>query len=230
MFPDLCTRMKHSAKDLPRNQTIIVNELDGADGSFVCYHFLTLFLRSTNGIVYIFALRHSRSHYESVLAKLGVRLKNCIEQNRFKIFDLTSTFANDEKNISSDFCLSDQTKLIEEDFKDFIDINKPFLFLIDDISVLLDLTNNFRQVFNFIQQFRKLTLKNDGVFVAVTCSYQYADNETDNERVSAIISHYANWLIKIKPLTTGWAKDVQGEVKKNMCFFSVKCVITSFLL
>lgn len=89
MFPELCIQLDHDLKKLPDQEIILVDQSDNADGSFVSYHYLALYLRgAVNPKVYVIACKRSVSHYNNVLARLGVQLMRNIEQQKCQFFNV----------------------------------------------------------------------------------------------------------------------------------------------
>uniref|UniRef100_A0A915L9W1 Elongator complex protein 6 n=1 Tax=Romanomermis culicivorax TaxID=13658 RepID=A0A915L9W1_ROMCU len=201
--------MKHDLKNLPSNQTIVVEESDNADGSFLIYHFLSLFLRSpANAKVYLVSCRQTVNHFNTVLSKLGVQFKRSIDQNRCRIFDLMNHFRVNDFN----FDVNKSIELIESDFSTFCDqVNSPILFIIDDVSILFDFGLPIDEIYRFFHALRFCAKQRKACFSLTLSTYD--DNLLENhEKFAKIVRYYADYLLKVEKLKTGLSKEVSGTL------------------
>lgn len=175
------------------------------DGSFLLHHLLSSALRVKQQ-VYFFNIAQTWAHYKSVQTKLG---------NATILTDMTnsSKLINFElMNLSQDF-ISIDVNDVESRLKEIFSNLKPkltgqaekVLIVIDDLSVLnlIGCSENFILEFmNSIGEYR------DKVDLVV-----YLQSLQSNIQLVNEMKYLADSYVLLDSLMTGYAKDIQGQVK-----------------
>ncbi|VDO91911.1 unnamed protein product [Soboliphyme baturini] len=225
MYVELGAKMGHSCQSLPEQQMVLIRYSWELDGSFLLYHFLSMYFRA-NGRVLLVAVSNSAEHYDAVLAKFGFTVKRLVERKVCYVIDVLkllssgswSNIASDGQGNLSDVkeenvaemnslklmdvlwnCLSAASSVIQQDQQ------SPVLVVVDDVSLLNDFGVPLHRIIGFLHGCRKVAGPRSCFCVSTSAEQRHT-------LLSAYLSHMATWLLDVRPLGTGMSSDVHGQV------------------
>lgn len=193
------------------------------DGSFIIHHMLSSILRApvSSSITFLVTLSQTFSHYKSVQVKLGnaAQFNNALNTHQLVHVDLMDSLSQSalqtEHDFKSDFnraFASIQTKLASFSPEQRINV------IIDDLSIasLIGLEDNI--ILNFLSKLRSLI---DHLFLIVYI--QISDPVI--KFLANDLAHVADRLIQIESLSTGYSKEIDGQVR--FILFSLNLIFKS---
>ncbi|KAF7811443.1 elongator complex protein 6 [Senna tora] len=191
---------------------VLVEDCVETSGAFVLHHLLKSSLSSHPSSVVIFlAFSHPFPHYDRILRKLGCNLAAQRDNSRFFFIDMLMLQCPDEgrpsqKGLAAVFeKIEGVIRTLHPDSMNSVTI------MIDDISLLEVAANgSSNDVLDFLHYCLTLTSEYGCTFVAL----DHKDIYLNGERPILILEmeYLADILIKAKPLATGLAKDVHGQL------------------
>ncbi|XP_031785329.1 elongator complex protein 6 [Nasonia vitripennis] len=216
---------------------IFIEEQHNADANFVL-HAITSHCRDTNKIV-CFALFHNTfGHFHNVGMKLGYNLrkelnssvriveplkiisKNIHRENKayaapqvtdnklpeFDIKNKSSHLVKQLAQIIKDECISIKKGLI----------NQKVYLIIDDLSHLFDFGLSFQDIWLFIRYLRSFVNFEPHLTFCIASHVYKAAQEVCHPNITAIcLRHFADLVINVQPLETGFSKNVSGKMIVN---------------
>lgn len=207
----------------------------GTDSSFVLHHFLSYFLRCQNRVCFV-ALSHTFNHYNSVATKLGTPLAGHRDSGSLLFMEVLKEIGNELGKESEaqqgncDRARSEGTmghgfhssamylKNIYKNISKFVhdsEGNAPYLLVVDDVSVLLDLGFTVKDVFMFLRYLQGLVKnghKKTGTLLSLVKS-ELDGEEEDADCLSKQLIHLSDITFHCTALSSGYCKDVHGQVK-----------------
>lgn len=170
------------------------------DGSFLVHFFISNCIKQTSAKTFLITLSQTFSHYKSVQTKLGNLsiLNNLITNEKFFSYDLMNKInENSSTNFFDDVLSKIQTSIQKSS-------NEKFYVIIDDLSVaqLTGFADN--KLLKFITQLQSLS---DELHLIVYSQSFYSNKYFINDLV-----HMSDLYFKVEPLSTGFSKDIQGQV------------------
>jgi len=209
----------------PENEQIVIGDRS-IEGGFLTHYFINLCLKQNRSVCFL-ALSQTFTHYNSVAQKLGLNLLTaCNETKNFK-------FIEGLKCLGSCF---DSTDIKVEDSKPFLDLingdcstilryiesaissttefvsnscHGPVV-IIDDLSILLSAGLDKKDVILFYNGLTQILDSQKGSLI--TFSYLEKDDD-DLEELWSFVSHVSTIRIEFSALSSGFCKDVHGQMK-----------------
>jgi len=188
---------------------IVVTDVN-IDGNFLIHHFISHFTKS-NGSISILGMAQTQTHYSSATHKLGVNLQQLLKDGRLKFIDglqyVCDAFT-DKTNERSP--LKDLTVMVDEAITSTSTHQNGHLFVIDDLTALLNIGCSTQNVFDFIHHCKVMSEKHNISFLLLS----HADMEDDEyAMLSSRLQQYASLHVNAQALRTGYSKDLSGEMQ-----------------
>lgn len=211
---------------------IFVEEHHQADANFVL-HAVASHCRDTNKII-CFALFHNTfGHFHNVGMKLGYNLRKELNSS-VRVFEPlkiisknihceNSSQINDEKPLEFDVrnksneLVKQLVHVIKDEcvtMKKCLTNQKVYL-IIDDLSHLFNIGLNIQDVWLFIRYLRSFVNLEPHLTLCVT-SHVYKAQELCQQNLIAVgLRYFAELVINVQPLETGFSKSVSGKIIVN---------------
>lgn len=228
MFPELNSILEWDSQGPPDEKCITVLER-GSDASFVVHHSLCYYIKNNYNVCFL-ALQQSFSHYANVAKKLGVNLGEAKEKNQLvfieglKSIGAALTNADSESSSSSEwtnmFGTNDGESKLKNLYLKLKEVatsqNSPLLILIDDLTLLLYLGIEVKELVQFYCCLTQLSRSSQQACV-LTLMHLDANEGTLNEDepvelVSRYLQHYSDVVIDVRGLQTGYSREVHGQL------------------
>lgn len=235
MFTELSNILCLDDASAIADKSLLVLE-SATDASLVLHHFLSYFLRNENNVCFL-GLSQTFNHYNSVGTKLGTPLTVHKDSGSLVFIEGLKEIGNLLGNSCDDF---ETTESVQEDIgrsqtfdcsanflkslyqrivqtiKNWQD-NKPFLLIVDDLTVLIDLGFETKDILMFMTYLKGLVRNagdsTNGTLVSlVKTQLDSEDEQTDV--VARQLIHSADTVLYCSALQSGYCKDVHGQVQK----------------
>ncbi|KAL8218230.1 hypothetical protein R6Q57_021603 [Mikania cordata] len=201
-----------SSSRRPQNgRVVLVEDCVETSGAFVLHHLLKRFLSpnlsSSDGIVLFVAFAQPFTHYDRILRKMGCNLLAKRENKRLLFFDMLMLECPDDGVEGGLIALyGNIQKAVEVNSS-----NKNITIMIDDISLLEVATKgSTKDVLNFMHYCHTLTTQFGCTIITVLHEDIYSSG--DGFAFPLQMEYLADITIKTKPLMTGLAADVHGQL------------------
>ncbi|OCT75339.1 hypothetical protein XELAEV_18030518mg [Xenopus laevis] len=225
MFPELNSLLGVTTDTLTLGKFTLLCD-SNTDGSFLVHHFLSYYLRAGCRVCFV-ALVQSFSHYNIVAQKLGVNLSSAKDEGQLVFLEGLKSY--------TDLLFGDKSEAEETNPLCFLragsDLRPLYSFvsaalapsagqswkcpvlILDDLSVLLSLGVTSLQVLDFMHYCRATvcTQYKGNVLCLVHGAEESGDEE--NELVLRSLSHQSHLILQAEGLSTGFCKDVHGQLK-----------------
>jgi len=199
---------------IPPSAFVLATDTVRTDGGFLLVHFLISYLKSGRHVCFV-ALEQSLFHYVSVCRKLGFNLT--AEQNKgtFNFINGLSEPYLWTSSLSSDLSVPLFTFASNGSFQSLFDriyeditkksYNSGFCIIIDSVNLLLNFGKP-KDIFSLIHYLKVLVEeKTDSCLVALI-------HEGEDDKTVKMIIHQSSILISVEELSTGYSKDINGQV------------------
>lgn len=214
-----------------KNQFILVTEHE-ADGSFVIHHFLSTVVRNLHKVVFI-SVAQSFGHYNTVAQKFGthistaksagqlshidglsfcLRLHHDGKQEEEETGDGPSLFTKCVQSRSLRHLYEAVSSLVSSHLAD--NPSSPVSLVVDDLSVLMCLGFSVQSISEFIHYCRVLLNEvSQSSGILITLVHNDADvGDEESLKLTKLLSYQADILIETAGLTSGFSKDVHGQM------------------
>lgn len=184
------------------------------DGSFLLHHFLSNLLKNNeqSSNIFMLTLAQTKSHYKSVQIKLGnsIALNQHLSDEKLITFDMMESLGelinpndqNDKIEPILDTILTNLKEKIRQIKNKTNDSN--FYVIIDDLSIASLMGASESYLFDFVNKIIQLDERlNLIAYVQSFYSNKYLINDW---------AHMADLFIKTECLTTGYTKEIDGQV------------------
>lgn len=217
VFSSFNTHLGFENNQLTQGDFIVVSG-QNIDGNFLMHHFISQYAKN-KGTASILGFAQTLTHYSNVGHKLGVNLTNMVKEQSLHFIDgltliLDAFSKGTSENVlpnpgSTDSTLKQLWKLIRNDISSFTD-GVPHLFIIDDITALINIGFSVQEVFDFVHYCKSLSEKHKTSFL-IGCH----ENEEDEDYslIESRLQQYATMKIHVQALKTGYSKDLSGEMQ-----------------
>lgn len=214
-------------------QSILVSDFTSDDGAFLVHHFISYFLKKspqceTKGKkhVCLVSFTQSLNHYRCVAQKFGLNLRQLQENGSLAFVDglqflgkaivrPRETTENNGKNPLAPALLQQPGNMkdfflyLKSIFNSNEDETLPVV-IIDNLAVLLSLGVPLSQLTAFYQCLRSyICVERRGSLVV------YVNITEEDEREQLLLKHFchmSNCQLQIRGLSTGYCKDIHGEL------------------
>eukprot|EP00252_Welwitschia_mirabilis_P017319 TRINITY_DN38383_c0_g1_i2.p1 TRINITY_DN38383_c0_g1~~TRINITY_DN38383_c0_g1_i2.p1 ORF type:complete len:271 (-),score=40.70 TRINITY_DN38383_c0_g1_i2:241-1053(-) len=213
---------------LKRGKTVLVKDCVATSGAFILHYLVKKGLygssdmpmapaTATNrevqlsdaGILFV-GLKEPFSHYDRILRKLGCNLSAYRKNGQFVFLDMSQIDCNGD----TDNPLYAVYKCIYSYLEKIVTFNgktKSICIMIDDVSLLEIATyGHENHVLDFLHYCCVLTSKQGCSLVLLAHQDIYAN--LDNASLIQHMEHFADIVINVKPLSSGLAADVHGQL------------------
>lgn len=225
MFLELNNFLDFDNKVLPKKFVVSTSD-DSVDHNFVLCHLLMLYLK-TGRKVFQLNLTNDDTFYSSVCQKLAINLKTHISKSAYYSFScpkLLKEFAqaslSDDAHVFSFLSYPGEHERLQklqaevlEHFHRFVgSTSSEVLFMIDDVSSLLNLGLSNSEILKFIHSLRSdNTLRSTGTLFIGT-KFNEHDRDPECFKLCTYLSHLADATIDIRGLSTGHSRDITGQI------------------
>ncbi|KAM4821595.1 elongator complex protein 6 isoform 1-T1 [Thomomys bottae] len=226
MFPELNNLLNTSPDRAEQGKLTLLCD-SKTDGSFLVHHFLSFYLKANCKVCFV-ALLQSFSHYNIVGQKLGVNLTMARERGQLVFLEgLKSTvdifFQTQEEPHPLSFLREAGAGSLQPLYEFVREALKPVdreeatwrfpVLLVDDLSVLLSLGLGAVAVLDFVHYCRATVCwELQGNVVALLHNSGEAEDE-ENDLLLNGLSHQSHLILQAEGLSTGFCKDVHGQLK-----------------
>ncbi|XP_041046360.1 elongator complex protein 6 isoform X2 [Carcharodon carcharias] len=215
--------------DGPKEGKAVLLSDKQTDGSFLVHHFLSFYLKGGCKVCFL-GLVQSFNHYSLVAQKLGVHLAAAREKGQLVFLEGLRSSLDlilSDRQDSTPQTLSPLQFLISPnaslqclyDFvcKSLLETSETTwkfpVLIIDDLSVLLSLGVTPVNIMNFIHYCRAtICSKFMGNIVTLMHNTEHLEDE-ENNFVAKSLSHQCHLILEVEGLTTGYCKDIHGQLK-----------------
>lgn len=215
-------------QDLIRDTFIFITKDSTSDINFVFREILLHYIRNDYSVI-LLNLSQSSAHYSHLLLKSGVNQRQLRENQRFFIIDgmseieklADSTSSDTEGNevfsaLFSDCEDAERTKKLYLHIKTVIESSvansKPFVLLIDDVNILLNLGFSLNAINVFVNNCRSLCRLQVNARNILLIGSTYETRDACNCWMNNYLLHLTDISIQVKGLNTGYSKDAHGKV------------------
>lgn len=217
---------------------VLIEGCHGADSSFVLHHFVSGYLKSGFNLCFI-GLSQSFNHYNSVGIKLGASFIDARENGNLVYIEALKLLGEEILKYESetDMSILQSSKLLHFENNNHSGLkklyhhckycvqdlltkhpDKPLLLVIDDVSVLRLIGYDSLDVIYFMSYLRALMSTYCGCLVVQTLCDTTGEDQ-DKDPAVQHIHHQSECFIKVEALSSGYCKDVHGQVSlKYLCF------------
>lgn len=197
-------------------------ESSGTDGSFLMHHLLNSILRDASpSLTFLLTFSQTLSHYKSVQIKLGnsTQLNQALANEKLVHIDQMTQLSQCELEItttsSSNNDENDEKTRLKRIFDKAIPVIKEkvdaaskdesVFVLFDDLSVLNLIGVKDNLVLQFLSKIR--LIRDEKMFIGAYCQAFYG-----NRSFLGDLRHMADLVVKTESLTTGYSKEINGQV------------------
>ena len=225
MFTDVKNIIFHPSECMTSKYSIGIIETK-ADSSFLFHHFLSYFLKEKCSVVFL-SFCQSFNHFNSVGNNIGNNLTKERDLKNFLFIDGLKGLSQavNGESLKGDnpwsSCMKDNGKVDIKEFykivKEIIDkftleTDKKVVLIIDNLSVLVDVGVNAKDVMALIHYLNVYVTRNiEGTFV-VGVNNDMGEQDEDADHLKKFVQHTVNLSLEVKGLETGYCKDVHGQV------------------
>nr|XP_044992412.1 elongator complex protein 6 [Jaculus jaculus] len=226
MFPELNNLLNTSPDRAEQGKLTLLCDTN-TDGSFLVHHFLSFYLKANCKVCFV-ALVQSFSHYNIVGQKLGVSLTAARERGQLVFLEglksaLDIFFQDQEASHPLQFLREAGAGNLQPLYEFVLDALKPVdsgemtwkfpVLLVDNLSVLLSLGLGTVAILDFMQYCRATVCwELKGNVVALVHDSGDAEDE-ENDVLLNGLSHQSHLVLRAEGLTTGFCKDVHGQLR-----------------
>ncbi|XP_005108508.3 elongator complex protein 6-like [Aplysia californica] len=229
MLAQICQFLAVDSSYFPQNEHIIIGDRSN-EGCFLVHYFLNL-CEKQNRPVCVIGLSQSFHHYNTVAHKLGTNLLSACDENKnlhfiegLKLlggcFDVVSTDSDISKPFL-EFVNGISTPLlqyIQSSVDKLTQIECPVdnvhgpVVIVDDLSVLLTAGASAKDIILLLNGLRRIVSSQKVKGSLITFSSLEKEDE-EIEEVWAYMSHISTLKIEVSALSSGFCKDVHGQMK-----------------
>ena len=224
MFIELNNFLNIKACENEQGSFIGVSE-SSTDGSFVIHHLLSRSLKNSAPVCFV-ALCQSFGHYNAISQKIGNNLASLRESNKLCFIEglklLGHMCCTDCDKGDNSQCLTNTARVLKDVLQSvrskYCELHKsnsqPPLVIIDNISILISLGFSVTDVVaccHYLQEFVHQEHLKKGSLILYTNNGR-GDNDEQLKILWNWICHNASLTIEVSGLSTGYCKDVHGEV------------------
>ncbi|KAL4239422.1 Elongator subunit elp6 [Mactra antiquata] len=195
------------------------------DGSFLIHHFLSYFLKENCRVIFL-SFRQALNHFNSVGNKIGNSLSIAKEQGNFCFIEGLKSLAQSVNNgvlcgenpwdqtINNNLVSADklymmlQSKIKDVSFKS----DKNVVFIIDDISTLLDTGTTVVDTLAVVQYLQHLIIQELGGTLIIGTNDDMGELDDDKNILKNYLHHSVDLCLEVSGLETGYCKDVHGQL------------------
>ena len=224
MFPELQNALNFEHGGVSNTDFIGISQ-DAANGTFVIHHILSYFLKIGRPVCF-FGLSQSFNHYNSVAQKMGTNLKAkrdskqllYIEGLKLIGSDVLSASQDDEPVIcsllgkGSDWSMHKIYELIKHECSNFFPKKHDLVIIFDDLSTFINIGFSVKEVINFVGHLNSYCYNNGAGSLVTMVNSGASSGDEDAGQLWKFICHSCTTRIEICGLSTGYCKDVHGEV------------------
>ncbi|CAL4142479.1 unnamed protein product [Meganyctiphanes norvegica] len=234
MFDSVQSALNSSGIKIEGGGFILLTETPTTSINGLVSHFLS-WASANEHPVCLVALQHTWGHYCNVGNKMGINLRSRMEQENIKVIEglkmlsELSTDSNLEEHPFSFILQGSGTnnplknlyshikKIIEPWQKE----GKYFMLLIDNVTNLLSLGVNSKDIEIFMRYCNKLTSTSSNICSTLVAVTTYDEKDEDGGILSKSLGHNAMLSLSVEGLSTGSSRDVHGNLKLQV--FDDKC-------
>ncbi|XP_075070294.1 elongator complex protein 6 [Mixophyes fleayi] len=224
MFPELNTLLSVSTGTVERPQFALISGCK-TDASFLVHHFLSYYLKANCKVCFV-ALAQSFSHYNIIAQKLGVNLVSARDQGQLVFLEGLKSYTRLLFSETPEAEAENPLRFLRtgSDLRTLYDFIRAALvpsageqwtcpvLIVDDVSLLLSLGVTSLQVLDFIHYCRATVCSEyQGNLVCLLQRDEESEDE-DNELLMKSLCHQSSLILQVEGLTTGYCKDVHGEL------------------
>lgn len=193
--------------NFPHSEVLLVLD-EGPGSSFITHHFISCFLKQSLPVCLV-STSQSFSHYVQVGTKIGANLEKACNDGFLNHIDLMSMFLQHYLEPNEDtWNVQHIYQNVKKEISKAMKNSDTALLIIDDITVLSSLLQP-SDVNHFLHYLH--TLSKSMEFSMVLTMPILSQENTTRVQISAI--HYADTVLRVKPLQTGYSKDVHGQLE-----------------
>ncbi|CAG8481307.1 6139_t:CDS:2 [Funneliformis mosseae] len=231
---------------LPSKRSILITDTLSASGNFLIHHFIVNQVKSDKHVVLV-GLSQIFNHYLTIGRKLGVNLTLATQKGAFSFIDgLTSLYSQtDGFSKSTSTTITKPTAVLtcstrtssmstspisKELLQNFYKVIKQTIvarhssiddtrvcLIFDDLSILLYVGFNVRDILEFVKACRMLIEKYNGSLIILIhadedVSPSSIDDELDQEIFLKSLIYQSEYLLSVRGLGSGFSRDVSGEI------------------
>lgn len=204
--------------NFPQSEVLLVLD-EGSDSGFLIHHFISCFLKQSLPVCSV-STSQTFTHYAQVGTKIGVNLEKACIDGSIQHISLMSEFLQHYLEPSKGgWSAKHIYQSVKKEITKLMKSCTTALLVIDDISVLSSLlpTSDVNHLLHYLH-----ILSKSMEFSIVLVMPKLISEQTS--RVQVLATHYADTVLRVKPLQTGYSKDVHGqlEIIKGDCSIGVR--------
>ncbi|KAK9169061.1 hypothetical protein Syun_001201 [Stephania yunnanensis] len=196
-------------------RVVLIQDCVETSGAFLLHHLMKRKLsRESSEIVVFVAFAHPFYHYDRILKKLGCNLVTLSQKGRFIFFDMRKLDCLDE--VGGGRTKSGLVELFHKIHKAAEVIASPetkicITIMIDDLSLVeVAAQGSSSYVIDFLRYCRTLTTEVGCTLILLNHEDIYSNSEESTLNLE--LEYLADIVMKAKPLATGLAADVHGQL------------------
>lgn len=234
MFESVASALNSSGVKIEEGGLILLTETPTTSINGLVSHFLSWSLANEYPVCLV-ALQHTWGHYCNVGNKMGINLRSHMEQEKIKVIEglkLLSELSS-ESNLDDhpfSFILqgpqtNNPLKNLYTNIKKVIEPwqkeGKYFMLIIDNVTNLLSLGVNPKDIEVFIKYCTKLTNTSSNICSSLVAVTTYDEKDEEGGALTKSLVHEAIATLSVEGLSTGSSRDVHGNLKLKV--FDDKC-------
>lgn len=193
--------------NFPRDEVLLVFD-EGSDSGFFTHHFISCFLKQRLPVCLI-STSQTFNHYAQVGTKIGANLEKALNDGIIHHIDLMSMYLKHYLEPNNEgWSVLHVYETVKEGVSMLLKSSASALVIIDDVSVLSSLFSP-SDVKHFLHHLRLLS-KSMEFSVALTMP-TFGHKQTSI--VQNFATHHADTILRVRPLQTGYSKDVHGQLE-----------------
>lgn len=214
--------------DVKTDSFIFITKDFLCDANFIYREILHHYIKDDYSVI-LLNFAQSYAHYNHVLLKCGINIRQLRENQRFFTIDgmteiekLTNlTLLEERRNSAFSALFSDlqNTECLKQLYLEIKTIvsklneeSKRFVLFIDDISLLLYLGVNLKALNLFVHYCRALCCNQSSCYNVFLVGSSHEKDDSCNNNMVNYLLHLADIKIQVEGLETGYCKDAHGKV------------------
>eukprot|EP00112_Aurelia_sp_Birch-Aquarium-sp1_P019741 Seg4947.2 transcript_id=Seg4947.2/GoldUCD/mRNA.D3Y31 product="hypothetical protein" protein_id=Seg4947.2/GoldUCD/D3Y31 len=213
MYPGFSSVINLSVEDLSQGEFILIED-NQTDGSFLLHHFIAAYLKAGANICLV-GFSQTLVHYASIGKKLGLNLNAARENNQLTFIDGMSLFLEclEDQDPSGETNQPIDLKRFHQTLKSTVS-DKVTLLIFDDITSLVNSGVSAETVADFMHYCYSMAVSPNNKLCLL--ALMHCDLDIDDEATIFLrnqLKYHVTISINVKGLTTGYSRDVHGQVE-----------------
>lgn len=177
------------------------------DSSFVKSCFIDKAIDENENILLVLT-QNTTGHFQNIGKILGHDMTKLIEKNKMEIINVLQMI--NELDTCPDYFIKKTFEKIFSVINEFTQNNRRIVIIFEDISQFLDLGMDFKQLFLYLNMFKKITTEKN---IRIYISYHSIHTNDETDRLYNLLYHLSDIVLNVSGLKTGISRNVTGSVE-----------------